>query len=118
MVAEFGPFGVAGLTVFLAGPLAAAAGDELPVVADDLGRVDGDVPLGGIEVEVAQELGGDVDRQAAVKTGREQCSNHAEWVSSNTGPVGLLSSLMGLNVALNASSGYLTQRSQMHHHGT
>ena len=41
VVAELGPLGVGGLTVFLGGPLAAAAGNELPVVTDDLGRVDG-----------------------------------------------------------------------------
>src|SRR5262250_1871581 len=66
MVAEFGPLGVGRLAVFLAGPLAAAAGDELPVVADHLGRVDGDVALSGVQVKVAQELGSDMDRQAAV----------------------------------------------------
>ena len=40
MVAELGPFGIAGLTVFFAGPLRAPGSDELPVVADHLLRVD------------------------------------------------------------------------------
>ena len=40
MVAELGPLGVDGFPVFLAGTLAAPLGDELPVMADHLFRVD------------------------------------------------------------------------------
>src|SRR5258707_3523652 len=66
MVAELGPLGVGGFPVFLAGTLAAPLGDELPVMADHLFRVDRDIPLGGIKVKVAEQPGGDVDGQAAV----------------------------------------------------
>jgi hypothetical protein len=42
-------------------------------VVDDLVGVDGHIPFGGVEVQVAQELGGDVDGQAAVdRLGGEQ----------------------------------------------
>ena len=34
------------------------------VVVDDVLWIDGDVPLGGIQIEVAQELRCNVDRQA------------------------------------------------------
>src|SRR5260370_22780834 len=40
MVAELGALGVGGFPVFLAGTLAAPLGDELPVMADHLFRVD------------------------------------------------------------------------------
>lgn len=66
VVAEVLPLDVAGFAVLLGGPLGAAQVDVLPVVPDDLLRVDGDVALGGVEVQVPEELGGDVNRQAGV----------------------------------------------------
>jgi hypothetical protein len=46
--------------------------DELPVVADHLLGIDGDVSLGGVEIGVAEQLRGDGDRQASVDgLGRE-----------------------------------------------
>jgi hypothetical protein len=54
MIAELCPFGVGGFTVFLAGPVSAALVDELPVVADYLGRVDGDISLSCVQVEMAE----------------------------------------------------------------
>ena len=41
-----------------------AAGDERPVVFDDVAVVDRDVALGGGEVFVAKDLGGDVHGEA------------------------------------------------------
>lgn len=66
VVAELLPLGVGRLAVFFAGPLGSALVDELAVVADHLLGIDGDIPLGGIQVEVAEELRGDVDGQSAV----------------------------------------------------
>ena len=43
VVTELGPFGVARLAVFFAGTLTAPLVDELPVVTDYLGRVNGDI---------------------------------------------------------------------------
>ena len=54
MIAELCPFGVGGFTVFFARPMRAALVDELPVVADHLGRVDGDISLSCVQVEMAQ----------------------------------------------------------------
>lgn len=72
MVTEILPLGVTGLAVFLAGTVGPALVDELPVVADDLLGINRDVSLSGIEIEVAKDLCGDVDRQAAVNhLGRE-----------------------------------------------
>jgi hypothetical protein len=61
VVAEFRPLGAGGFAILLAGSLAAALGDELPVVADHLGRIDRDVPLCGVEVKMAQQPGGDME---------------------------------------------------------
>jgi hypothetical protein len=61
---ELVPLGVGGLPVLLAGPRGAPAGDEGPVVLDDLVVVDGDVGLRGGQRLVAEELGGDMDRKA------------------------------------------------------
>jgi len=55
-----------GFAVLLGGPVGAALVDELPVVPDDLLGIDRDLALGGLEVQVPQELRGEVDRQAAV----------------------------------------------------
>lgn len=54
MVAKVFPFGVGWFSVFLAGPPNPALVDEPPVVGNDLFRIDRDVSLGGIEVEVAE----------------------------------------------------------------
>jgi len=54
MITELCPFGVGGFTVFFAGPVSAALVDELPVVADYLGRVDGDISLSCVQVEMAE----------------------------------------------------------------
>lgn len=66
VVSELCPFDVGGLAVFLARALGPALVHVAPVVADHFLRIDRDIPLGGVEVEVAEEFGGDVDRQAAV----------------------------------------------------
>jgi hypothetical protein len=60
------PFLSGRLAVFLAGSAGAAAGQVGLEVADDLVGVDGHIPFGGVEVQVAEELGGDMDGQAAV----------------------------------------------------
>jgi hypothetical protein len=65
VVPELLPFDVGRFAVFFAGPLVPALVDELAVVADHLFGIDRDIPLGGIQVEVAEELRGDVDGQAA-----------------------------------------------------
>jgi len=55
--------------------LCPAAGEEVLVVADQVLLEDGDVALGGLQVEVAEQLGADVDRQAAVdQIGDEQAA--------------------------------------------
>jgi hypothetical protein len=66
VIAELGPLGVRRLPVLFAGPLAAPVGDELPVVPDHLFGVNRDISLRGVQVEMTQETGGDVDGQAAV----------------------------------------------------
>ena len=66
VVPELGPFGVGGFAVLLARATGPALVHEAPVVTDHLLRIDRDIPLGGIEVEVSEEFRGDVDRQAAV----------------------------------------------------
>ena len=58
---ELGPLGIGGLPVLGTGSDAPPAGDEGSVVVDDVLVVDGDVALGGGQVLVAEELGGDVD---------------------------------------------------------
>jgi hypothetical protein len=63
---EARPFLGGRLAVFLAGSAGAAADQVGLGVADDLLGIDSDIPLGGVEVQVAQELGGDVDGQPAV----------------------------------------------------
>jgi hypothetical protein len=51
------------LSVVLDRSLRTAARDESLVMLDDFSGVGGCVPAGGVEVVVAGELGGDVDRQ-------------------------------------------------------
>ena len=63
VVEELVPLGVGDVAILVAGSLVAAAGDERAVVFDDVVVVDGDVALGRVEVGVAEDLGGDVDRQ-------------------------------------------------------
>src|SRR6266545_2636303 len=62
---ELGPLGRGRLAVLLPGPLRAAPADERPVVAQHVVLVDGCVRLRGVEVLVAEDLGGDMDRQPA-----------------------------------------------------
>ena len=66
MIAELRPFRVGGFTVFFAWPLCPSLVNELPVMADYLSRVDGDISLSCVQVEVAKQSGGDMDREAAV----------------------------------------------------
>ena len=75
MVSELLPFDVGGFAVFIGGAPGASLIDVAAVMVDHLLRIDGDVPLGRIQVEVTQQLGGDVDRQATVDgLGRENPS--------------------------------------------
>jgi hypothetical protein len=60
---ELGPLGGGRLAVLLAGPLRAAPGDERAVVAQHVVVVGGRVRLRGVQVLVAEDLGGDVDRR-------------------------------------------------------
>ena len=64
------PFGGGELTVFLAGPLGAAAGDEGPVMRDHVFGVDRGVPHRGVDRGVATDPGRDVrgspERMASV----------------------------------------------------
>jgi len=62
VVTELLPFGVGRLAVFLAGAAGTALVDVASVVTDDFLWIDRDVALGGIEIEVAQQFRGDVDR--------------------------------------------------------
>ncbi|MER6373310.1 MULTISPECIES: GNAT family N-acetyltransferase [Streptomyces] len=83
VVAEVLPLGVAGFAVFLAGTVSSALVNELPVVADHLLGIDGDVCLSGVEIEVAKELRGDVDRQAAVdRLGREDSPDRRQGIGT------------------------------------
>ena len=78
MIAEFCPFRVGRLTVFLAWPFCPPLVNELPVMPDHLGRVNGHISLSCIQVEMAEQSGGDMDRQAAVDgLGRRPAGNHA-----------------------------------------
>jgi len=65
VVPELGPLVVGGFAVLLTWAPGPALIHETPEVADHLLRIDL-IPLRGIEVEVSEELRGDVDRQAAV----------------------------------------------------
>jgi hypothetical protein len=58
-----------------AGRWCPAAGEEVLIVANQVLLEDGDVALGGLQVQVAEQLGADVDRQAAVdQIGGEQAA--------------------------------------------
>ena len=63
---EFGPFTVGRRPVFLGGPGLPAPGQVGLLVADDVFLEDGDVAVGGLDIEVAQESCADVDRQAVI----------------------------------------------------
>ena len=58
---ELVPFVVGDVAIFLDGSQCSAAGDERSVVFDHVTVIDSDVALGGVEVVVAEDLGGDVD---------------------------------------------------------
>jgi hypothetical protein len=66
VVSELFPFDVGRFAVFLTWAAGPALVHEAPVVVNHLLGIDRHIPLGGIEVEVSEEFGGDVDRQAAV----------------------------------------------------
>ncbi|MFB7911902.1 hypothetical protein ACFC1T_36255 [Kitasatospora sp. NPDC056076] len=66
------------------GAVSPALVNELPVVADDLFGIDRDVSLSGVEIEMAEELRGDVDRQAAVDR-RTGSQTHRRTAGSPTG---------------------------------
>jgi len=57
---ELVPFGGGEIAVFFAGSLGAAAGDERPVVGDDVFGVDRGVAHGGVEQGVPADFRGDV----------------------------------------------------------
>src|SRR5271169_6580206 len=85
---ELVPFGVAGNAVFLAGAGGAAAGDERPVGVDDFFGVDRLVSHRDVDVGVPGHELGDVRGHAVHQTGREQYSNHAEYLSRSGQPEG------------------------------
>ena len=60
---EFVPFCSGELTVFFAGPLGPAAGDERPVVGDHVFGVDRGIAHGGVQDGVAADLRSDVGWQ-------------------------------------------------------
>ena len=60
---ELVPFGGGEVTVFFAGPLGAAAGDERPRVGDDAFGVDRGLAHGGVQQGVPADFRGDVRRQ-------------------------------------------------------
>ena len=66
VVSELGPFDVGRFAVLLARATGPPLVHEASVVADHLLRIDRDIPLGRIEVEVSEKFRGDVDRQPAV----------------------------------------------------
>ena len=70
---ELGPLVVGDGPVLGGGPDLAPAGEVGLVVADDVFVEDGDVAAGGLEVEVAEQCGADVNGQPVVdQVSREQ----------------------------------------------
>jgi hypothetical protein len=65
VVLEFGPFLVGGLAVFSGGPQGPPLVDEGPVGADQVVLEHRQVGMGGGQVVMAEQPGGDVDGQAA-----------------------------------------------------
>jgi hypothetical protein len=59
---EFGPFHIRRRRVFLRWPFRPAPGEEVLVVADQVLLKHGHVALGRLQVEVAKQLGTDVNR--------------------------------------------------------
>ena len=73
VVQELVPFFGGEVAVFFAGAQGATAGDEGPVVGDDVFGVDRGVSQRGSEVGMAEDLGGDVGREAGAEGfGREE----------------------------------------------
>ena len=73
VVQELVPFFGAEVAVLFAGAQGAAAGDEGPVVGDDVFGVDRGVSHRGSEIGVAEDLGGDVRWQPGAEgVGREE----------------------------------------------
>ena len=81
MAEEFLPFGVGGHPVLFAGPQAPPPGEEGQVGLDGLIGVDRLVAERDVDVPVTCDDLGDVRRQPVHETGREQCSNRAEYPS-------------------------------------
>ena len=75
---ELTPFGVGRQTILLAGTQAPSPVEEGLVVTDQILFEDCDVTAGGLQVEVAQQSGADVDWQAVVdQVGGKRCAgNH------------------------------------------
>jgi hypothetical protein len=70
---ELDPFSIRGFAIFLLGPIRASTRDVCLDLADYLFGINRNVALGGGEVEVAEQLRGDVDGQSAVDgVGREE----------------------------------------------
>jgi hypothetical protein len=87
MIAELLPFDICWFAIFLARAAGPALVHKIPVVADDLLGIDRDISLSGIEVEVSKELGGDVDRDAAVDGLRGEDSTEVVWSEPQWGAV-------------------------------
>jgi len=66
VVAEVGPFGVDRAPDTLRRDVRLGLVDEVSVVADDILGIDRNISLSGVEIEMAEYLGGDVARQPAV----------------------------------------------------
>lgn len=79
VVAELVPFCVGGFAVFFTRSPGAALVDELPVVADHFFRIDRDVALRGVQIEVSQHFRGDVDRQTTVDSLGGKDASEVVW---------------------------------------
>ncbi|MDJ0346558.1 hypothetical protein QMK19_33200 [Streptomyces sp. H10-C2] len=66
VLVELRPFRLGRLAVLALGPLGPSAVEELLVVADDVVVEDGDVAAGGLDIQVTEQGGADVDGEAAV----------------------------------------------------
>jgi hypothetical protein len=85
---EVSPFVWGDVTVLGGVALGAAAGDEFPVAADDVVGEDGGVAAGGLQVDVPEEGGGDVQREAgADHLGGEQAAEVVR--GEGEGPAGV-----------------------------
>jgi hypothetical protein len=88
MPEEFFPLGVAGDVVLLRWAQRPPPGYERAVPVDGLFGVDGLIAHGGVHVAMPDDQRSDVRRQAVHETGREQYSDHAEYLSRSGQPEG------------------------------